>query len=482
MGVECKKMSAREPMAIEIVENFLSKNDIPMARIKAWNDDHYDQLGNRRKAFITTYGCQMNEHDSEKLDGMFQDMGFDGAETIEEADIILFNTCCVRENAELKVYGNLGRVKNLKQSNPNLLVGLCGCMMQQPHIVEELKKKYRFVDLIFGTHNLHHFPVLLDRVIRGEQVIEVLKDGTEIVEGYHPIRKNELKAYVNIMYGCNNFCSYCIVPYTRGRERSRRPDDIIKEIKGLVAGGTKEVMVLGQNVNSYGKDLENIDFPSLLRVIDKIEGLERIRFMSSHPKDISFELIDTIATSDKICEQIHLAIQSGSDEILRRMNRRYTTDHLREIMAYARHKIPHIGLSTDIIVGFPGETEEMFQETLDFMEEMNFHSAFTYVYSIRTGTPAATMPNQVSAEAKKDRMGRLLALIHPMAERHMKKYQDQVVEILVEGPAKNSGQWMMGRTRNHTTVTYPGDLSDIGKLVNVKITTPRQFSLKGEKV
>lgn len=477
-------MSKRENIGIESMDSILNKNDEHIRAVKDINDAHFNETHQLKKAIIVTYGCQMNEHDSEKLDAMLVDMGYGFTKKFEDADLIIFNTCCVRENAEFKVYGNLGHIKKLKESRPDLILAVCGCMMQQPHIVAEIKKKYKFVDLVFGTHNIHNFPSLLDETIRsGKQVVEVWETEGDVIEGLAANRKKEIKAYVNITYGCDNFCSYCIVPYTRGRERSRKAEDILDEIKTLVENGTKEVMLLGQNVNSYGKALEeDIDFADLLVMVNDIEGLERIRFMTSHPKDISLKLIDTMAACDKVCEYLHLPVQSGSDAILKKMNRKYTQAQYLETIAYAKKVMPDLGITTDIILGFPGETEEDFAETMKLMKLVGYEAAFTYLYSIRTGTPAATYENQVDEDVKHDRIKRLLEVLNPSITEKMTQKKDQIVEVLVEDYSKSSKEVLMGRTRNNYTVTFEAPPELIGKLIEVKITRPKNFSLHGEVV
>jgi tRNA-2-methylthio-N6-dimethylallyladenosine synthase len=424
----------------------------------------------------------MNEHDSEKLNAMLVDMGYEITKKFDDSDLIIFNTCAVRENAEFKVYGNLGHVKKLKEKKPDLTLAVCGCMMQQPHIVAEIKKKYKYVDLVFGTHNLINFPSLLEATLTGKgQVVEVWDTEGDVIEGMRSNRKKEVKAYVNIMFGCDNFCTYCIVPYTRGRERSRKLEDIVEEIRSLALNGTKEVMLLGQNVNSYGKTLENpADFADLLLAVNAIEGLERIRFMTSHPKDISQKLIETMAAADKVCEYLHLPVQAGSNSVLKRMNRRYTREQYLDILDRARSLMPELGVTTDIIMGFPGETDEDFAETVDIVKRVGYDSAFTYLYSIRTGTPAAKFEDQVPEDVKHARITELLSVLNPMVEEKMHSYAGKSVEILVEDFSKSSKAVLMGRTRNNLTVTFEGDAELIGKLVMVKITKPKKFSLFGE--
>lgn len=440
--------------------------------------------GKGKKYIITTYGCQMNEHDSETLSGMIEKMGYTATDNKEEADLIIYNTCCVRENAELKVYGNLGALKNLKQKKEDLVIAVCGCMMQQPQVVKEIKSKYRHVDLVFGTHNLFRFPELLINSVESKGMfIEIWDYEGDVIEGLPVNRKYGLKAFINIMYGCNNFCTYCIVPYTRGRERSREVEDIVKEATDLANNGTKEITVLGQNVNSYGKTLEKeTDFADLLRELNKIDGIERIRFMTSHPKDLSNRLIDAMAECDKVCEHFHLPFQSGSDRILKIMNRKYTKEGYLNLVKKLQEKVPNVGLTTDIIVGFPGETEEDFKDTLDIVEKARYDSAFTFLYSIREGTPAAKMEDQVDEKVKQERFNRLVEKVNQISGQINQSYLNKVVEVLVEGPSKKDPNRLMGRTRQNKLVNFSGDESLIGKLVNVKIIEPRTFSLNGEIV
>ena len=377
------------------------------------------QYGRKLSACVVTFGCQMNFKDSEKLMGILSEIGYEETDD-EHADLVLYNTCTVRENANLKVYGRLGYLSKIKEKNPEMIIGLCGCMMQEPQVVEKLNKSYRFIDIIFGTHNIFLLAQLLyERLISGHKVEDIWDGTTEIVEELPTVRKYDFKSGVNIMYGCNNFCSYCIVPYVRGRERSRNPEDIIDEIKQLVANGVVEIMLLGQNVNSYGKTLENpITFAQLLQRIEDIEGLKRIRFMTSHPKDLSDELIKVMAKSKKICKQMHLPLQSGSSRLLKIMNRHYNKEQYLTLVEKLRKEIPDIGITTDIIVGFPGETEEDFEETLDVVEKAQYDSAFTFIYSKRSGTPAAKMPDQVPEDVVKDRFDRLLSLVNSISKKN----------------------------------------------------------------
>ncbi|EIF6296139.1 tRNA (N6-isopentenyl adenosine(37)-C2)-methylthiotransferase MiaB [Clostridium perfringens] len=433
---------------------------------------------------ISTYGCQMNEEDSEKLSGMLKSQGYERTENKEEASIIIFNTCCVRENAENKVFGNLGQLKQLKKKNPNLVIAICGCMMQQVGMADKVLKTFPYVDIIFGTHNAHKFPEYLHRVLQeGVQVKEILNKEEGIVEGLPIDRKSDVKAFVTIMYGCNNFCTYCIVPYVRGRERSRKSEDIIKEIEELVSQGYKEITLLGQNVNSYGKGLEeDIDFAGLLRKVNEVKGLERVRFMTSHPKDLSDDVIMAIKECDKLCEQVHLPVQSGSSRILKEMNRHYDREYYLDLVKKIKSEIPDVTLTTDIIIGFPGETEEDFLDTLSLCEEVGYDSAFTFIYSRRNHTPADKMENQIPDNIKHDRFNRLVEAINKKVVIKNKEYEGKVVEVLVEGPSKNDETKLTGRTRNGKLVNFAGDEKLVGELVNLKIVRAQPFSLIGEIV
>ena len=404
---------------------------------------------------------------------------------VDECDLIIYNTCAVRENAELKVFGNLGHLKLAKRKNPDLKIAVCGCMMQQPHVVKEIKSKYKHVDLVFGTHNLYKFPELLTKSIESEKIlVDVWDVDGEVVEGLKSNRKFELKAFVNIMYGCNNFCTYCIVPYTRGRERSRTPEDILNEIKELVANGTKEVTLLGQNVDSYGKTLENpMTFAELLREVNKIEGIERIRFMTSHPKDISDEVIYAIRDCDKVCEFLHLPVQCGSSSLLKVMNRHYTKEQYLEIIEKAKKEVPDIAFSTDLMIGFPGETEEDLLDTIDVVEKVRYDSAFTFIYSKRKGTPAAEMENQIPEDIKHERFNRVLSKVNEIVGEINQSYIGKTVEVLVEGKSKTDDNRFMGRTRQNKLVNFDAKSEDlIGKLINVEITSATGFSLIGKEI
>lgn len=442
------------------------------------------ELGRKPSFCVTTFGCQMNARDSEKLTGVLEEIGYVEEAAEEKADFVIYNTCTVRENANQRVYGRLGQLNRVKRKNPHMLIGLCGCMMQEPHVVEKLKKSYRFVDLIFGTHNIYKFAEILATRFESERiVIDIWKDTDQIVEDLPSERKYAFKSGVNIMFGCNNFCSYCIVPYVRGRERSRNPKDIVREIETLVADGVKEVMLLGQNVNSYGKNLETpMSFAELLKEVEKIEGLERIRFMTSHPKDLSDELIEVMKHSKKICHHLHLPVQSGSTKILQKMNRRYTKEQYLELVRKIKEAVPGISLTTDIIVGFPGETEEDFEETLDIVRKVRYDSAFTFIYSKRTGTPAAAMEDQIPEEVVKERFDRLLKEVQKIAAEECKKHEGTVQTALVEQVNEQEPTLVTGRLSNNLLVHFPGTEEMIGQLVDVKLLTCKGFYYIGEQM
>ena len=433
--------------------------------------------------YIQNAGCQMNSLQTETVAGIVKRMGYKEVFREEEADVVIYNTCTVRENANLKIYGHLGHLKGIKKKKPEMKIVLFGCMMQEPEVIEKIHKDYSFVDLVFGTHNFHKFPELFYRSLNTEgQIIDVWKESDEIVEGMPADRKYSFKTGVNIMFGCNNFCSYCIVPYVRGREKSREPEAIVEEIKALVADGVTEVMLLGQNVNSYGKTLEHpVTFAQLLKQVEAIEGLKRIRFMTSHPKDLSDELIQTMAESKKVCHHLHLPMQSGSSRILKIMNRRYDKEKYLELVSKIRKAVPDISLTTDIIVGFPGETEEDFQDTLDVVDKCNFDSAFTFIYSKRSGTPAAKMENQVPEDVVKDRFDRLLALVQKKGRKESARFEGTVQEILVEEESKEKGIFT-GRTEYNLLVHFPGCKDLIGKYVKVKLDTCKGFYYFGSRV
>lgn len=425
----------------------------------------------------------MNSLQTETVAGIVKKMGYEEVSREEDADVVIYNTCTVRENANLKIYGHLGHLKSIKKQKKEMKIVLFGCMMQEPEVIEKIHKDYSFVDLVFGTHNFHKFPELFYRSLNTEgQIIDVWKESDEIVEGMPADRKYSFKTGVNIMFGCNNFCSYCIVPYVRGREKSREPEAILQEIRELVADGVTEVMLLGQNVNSYGKTLENpITFAQLLQQVEEIEGLKRIRFMTSHPKDLSDELIETMAKSKKVCHHLHLPMQSGSSRILKIMNRRYDKEKYLELVQKIRTAIPDISLTTDIIVGFPGETEEDFRDTLDVVDKCDFDTAFTFIYSKRSGTPAAKMENQIPEDVVKDRFDRLLSLVQEKGRQASSRFQGTVQEILVEEESKEKGIYT-GRTEYNLLVHFPGCRDLLGKYVKVRLDTCKGFYYFGTLV
>ena len=432
---------------------------------------------------IQTFGCQMNARDSEKLTGILEEIGYVSAED-NVPDFILYNTCTVRENANLKVYGHLGNLKKLKNKNPEMVISLCGCMMQEETVVNKIKSSYRFVDLIFGTHNIFKLAELLyEKFTTGKNVIEIWEDTSKIVEELPIDRKYSFKSGVNIMFGCDNFCSYCIVPYVRGRERSRKPEDIINEIKKLVEDGVVEIMLLGQNVNSYGKNLENgISFAELLKRVEEIEGLKRIRFMTSHPKDLSDDLIEVMKNSKKICRQLHLPLQSGSSRILKIMNRHYDKEQYINLALKIKREIPDIALSTDIIVGHPGETEEDFLEKYDVVNKVQYDSAYTFIYSKRTGTPAAKMEDQIPEDIIKDRFDRLLLTVQGISSEMTKKHVGETMEVLVEEINGQDPELVTGRLSNSSVVHFKGTKDLIGKIVNVRLDEAKGFYYLGTMV
>ena len=439
------------------------------------------ELGRPLTFCVVTFGCQMNARDSEKLVGILEKIGYQETED-EHADFVIYNTCTVRENANNKVYGRLGYLSNYKKKNPDMMIALCGCMMQEPTVVETIRKKYKFVNLVFGTHNIYKFAELLCNAFESDStIIDIWKDTDKIVEDLPVKRKFSFKSGVNIMFGCNNFCSYCIVPYVRGRERSREPKDIIREIENLVADGVVEIMLLGQNVNSYGKNLENpVTFAELLGEINNIEGLKRIRFMTSHPKDLSDELIEAMKDCDKVCKHFHLPLQSGSSRILKIMNRHYDKEQYLEEVEKLRKAVPDIALTTDIIVGFPGETEEDFLETMDVVKRVRYDSAFTFIYSKRTGTPAATMDDQVPDDVVKDRFDRLLKEVQTISNEKAMMLEGKTMKVLAEEMDGQDDKLITGRLDNNAIVHFPGDASMIGNIYNVKLVECKGFYYMGE--
>ena len=444
-------------------------------------DQEFEKTGKRKTYHIETFGCQMNSRDSEKISGILKQIGYEETDT-EKADLVLYNTCTVRENANNRVFGRLGYLGKLKKANPGMMIALCGCMMQEDIVVDKLKKSYRFVDIIFGTHNIFKFAELLQtRMESDRMVIDLWKDTEMIVENLPNDRKYHFKAGVNIMFGCNNYCSYCIVPYVRGRERSRNPQDILDEIKALAADGVVEIMLLGQNVNSYGKNLETpMTFAQLLSEIEKIDGIERIRFMTSHPKDLSDELIEVMAGSKKICKHLHLPVQSGSSRLLKLMNRKYTKESYLVLVDKIRAAVPDISLTTDIIVGFPGETEEDFLETMDVVKKVGYDSAFTFIYSKRTGTPAANMEDQVSEPTAMERFDRLLKEVQQGSARSAGKDVHTIQKVLVEEVNSQDSSLLTGRLSNNLLVHFPGDQSLIGKIVEVSLEESKGFYYMGK--
>lgn len=474
-------------------QNINLSNEIPdkeperqyyyIEKAKEYIQKKSQEIGRPLTFCVTTFGCQMNARDSEKLRGILLEIGYiEASEDI--ADFVIYNTCTVRENANTRVYGRLGQLKPRKKKNPNMMIGLCGCMMQEPEVVEKLKKSYGFIDIIFGTHNIFKFAELIvTRLESQRMIIDIWKDTDQIVEDLPNERKYFFKSGINIMFGCNNFCSYCIVPYVRGRERSREPKEIIREIEGLVADGVCEIMLLGQNVNSYGKNLEQpMSFADLLREVNKIEGLKRIRFMTSHPKDLSDDLILAMKECDKVCKHMHLPLQSGSSRILKIMNRHYDKEQYLNIVDKLRKQIPDIAITTDIIVGFPGETEEDFRETMDVVQNVQYDSAFTFIYSRRTGTPAATMENQVSEDVIKERFDRLLEEVQKISAKKASALEGKVLPVLAEELNEHDSTLITGRLDNNSVVHFPGTENMIGNIYQVRLNECKGFYYIGEIV
>jgi len=439
-------------------------------------------MENGKKFYILTYGCQMNERDSQIMEALLINAGYIPEKDLEQADIVVFNTCSVRHSAENKVFGKVGSMVNLRKRKSNLIVAFGGCMAQVPVNVEKLKKMK--VNIIFGTHNIETLPELLEEYQRDhKQIISVLEKNRADVVEFPNERELGVSTNVNVMYGCDNFCTYCIVPYTRGRERSRTPEDVVKEVRFLADRGFKEVVLLGQNVNSYGKNLEKkVDFADLLYQVNEIDGIQRIRFTTSHPKDLSMHLIEAVANCDKVCEHLHIAMQSGSNQVLKRMNRRYTREYYLDMVANIRARLPQVALGTDIIVGFPGETDKDFEDTLDIVQKIRFDSAFTFVYSPRTGTRAALYIDQVPAEVKRERIMRLNDLQYSITAEINQQEVGKTHEILVDGPSKNNPEKMMGRTRTNRIVIFDGTPDLTGKMMKVKVTDCNTFSLFGTAV
>ena len=437
-----------------------------------------------KKYFIRTYGCQMNEHDSEKIAGMLEELNYSKTDSLENADFIFLNTCTVRENAELKIFGKIGALKELKRNNPDLIIAIGGCMMQVEEPVEKIKSTYPQVDLVIGTHNLHKLPELVAKIENSnERIISVWDQEKGLIPDLPSVRKSDFQAWVTIMQGCDNYCSYCIVPYVRGHERSRPKDKIIKEVKKLVNDGVVEITLLGQNVNSYAKDLNySYDFADLLFELDQIEELKRIRYMTSHPRDFNEKTIKTIAKTNKVCEHFHLPIQSGSDDVLYQMNRGYTKEEYLKLVNLINKHIPNSSITTDIIVGFPGETDQDFEETIDLVKKVKFDMAFTFKYSKRSGTPAAKKENQVPEEIKDKRLQRLMDIQNKISLDQNAKYEGEILEVLIEGESKNNPETYMGRSRTNKLVIVPKEEGLVGKVVKVKIDNAQSWTLYGEVV
>ena len=496
-----RKSSQDKPLSEKTTEDFAhyfqstyQPPDIKKARKRGRDkvEVHYDfeitedmrSIGEGRKFLIQTYGCQMNEHDTEVMAGILTDMGYEATTTTEDADIVLLNTCAIRENAENRVFGEIGHLKSLKVEKPDLIVGVCGCMSQQESVVNRIMQKHQHVDLIFGTHNIHRLPNLIKEAMFSKaQVVEVWSKEGDIIENLPKARTGKIKAWVNIMYGCDKFCTYCIVTMTRGKERSRRPEDIIQEVRHLAAQGYQEITLLGQNVNAYGKDFEDIDytFANLMDDMRKID-IPRVRFTTSHPRDFDDALIDVLAKGGNLLDHIHLPVQSGSSHILRKMNRKYTREEYLELVRKIKKAIPNATLTTDIIVGFPNETDEQFEETMTLMEEVGFEAAYTFIYSPREGTPAAVQKDDVPMEVKKERLQRLNKLVNDQSAKSMETYKGKIVKVLVEGTSKKDDTVLAGYTEKNKVVNFKGPKSIIGKIVDVKITETRTWSLNGELV
>ena len=459
------------------------KQQFFLKKLKKIISDLEDKKGRKLTCNVTTFGCQMNARDSEKLLGILLEAGFEETAS-EQADFVIYNTCTVRDNANQRVYGRLGMLNSYKKKNKEMKIALCGCMMQEQSVLEKIQKSYGSVDLIFGTHNIYKFAELLLRTFENKgMVIDIWKDTDQIVEDLPVSRKYPFKSGINIMFGCNNFCSYCIVPYVRGRERSREPKEILQEIEKLAKDGVKEVMLLGQNVNSYGKNLDTpMSFAQLLREVEKVDGIERIRFMTSHPKDLSDELIQVMKESKKICRHLHLPLQSGSTRILEKMNRRYTKESYLALAEKIRKEIPDIALTTDIIVGFPGETLEDVEETIDVVKTVQFDNAFTFIYSKRTGTPAAAMENQVPEEIVKEGFDKLLKVVQETARMRVKRYEGQIMSALVEEVNEQDSHLVTARLSNNTIVHFEGDASLIGQIVDVSLEKCEGFYYIGKRI
>lgn len=492
------KKSVLDKSSEDMIAKYFSKTYAPPslkdAKVRGKEDVkvHYDfsipedikNIGSGKKFLIKTYGCQMNEHDTEVMAGILSEIGFESTDVTEEADVILLNTCAIRENAENKVFGEIGHLKPLKMENPNLLIGVCGCMSQEESVVNRILQKHQFIDMIFGTHNIHRLPqILKEAMFSKEMVVDVWSKEGDIIENLPKVRKGNIKGWVNIMYGCDKFCTYCIVPYTRGKERSRRPEDIIEEVRHLARNGYKEVTLLGQNVNAYGKDLTDIKY-GLGDLMDEIRKIDipRIRFTTSHPRDFDDLLIEVLAKGGNLVDHIHLPVQSGSTEMLKIMARKYSRESYLELVGKIKAAIPTASLTTDIIVGFPNETEEQFEDTLSLMREVEYDSAYTFIYSPRDGTPAAKMEDNVPLEVKKERLQRLNEVVNEIAAKKNKAFQGEVVEVLVEGVSKKNSEVLSGHTPKNKLVNFKGPKSIIGQIIKVKITEAKTWSLDGVMV
>ncbi len=443
------------------------------------------EIGKGKTFMIRTYGCQMNEHDTEVMAGILAEMGYESVDTEEKADVILLNTCAIRENAENKVFGEIGHLKSMKRERPDLVIGICGCMAQEESVVNRILKKHQQVDLIFGTHNIHRLPQLLKEALFSKEIVmEVWSKEGDIVENLPKVRKGSIRGWVNIMYGCDKFCTYCIVPYTRGKERSRHPQEIIDEVRELARQGYKEITLLGQNVNAYGKDLEELENYGLGDLMDEIRKIDipRIRFTTSHPRDFDDHLIDVLAKGGNLVEHIHLPVQSGNTDVLKIMGRKYSRERYLELFYKIKEAIPNAVFTTDIIVGFPNETDEQFEDTISLVKECQFDGAYTFIYSPREGTPAARMEDNISMEVKKERLQRLNAIVNEHAAKSNAKYKGEIVEVLVEGTSKKNDDVLSGHTRTNKVVNFKGPKSLIGELVQVKVLETKTWTLDGELI
>ncbi|MBR4173201.1 MAG: tRNA (N6-isopentenyl adenosine(37)-C2)-methylthiotransferase MiaB [Clostridia bacterium] len=471
-----------KPMANYISEAELTKQKEFIKRLQNMNIEFFKINGRRPLCNTETYGCQQNENDTERIRGILQEAGYDFCDRAEDADLVIYNTCAVRENAEDKVFGRLGILKHIKETRPELIIGLCGCMVQQEHMAERILKVHNHIDMIFGTHALYKLPELLYNAINSKKTVtDVANSDGSICENLPILRESKSKAWVSIMYGCNNFCSYCIVPYVRGRERSRSPQQILTEINELVKSGVSEICLLGQNVNSYGKDLEEeCDFSDLLRMVNATCGVKRIRFMTSHPKDFGDKLIKTMAECEKVCRQLHLPFQAGNNRVLKEMNRRYTKEEYLEKIEKVKAVMPDIALSTDVIVGFPTETNEDFEDTLDVLKKVEFDTIFSFIYSRREGTPAAKLDFALTDDEIHRNFDRLLEVQNEISKRKNEAYVGKTYKVLVDGVSKNNEKTLSGRTDTGKTVNFEGDKSLIGEYVDVKVTKAHTWSLNGK--